>query len=126
MEIRPIRNDEDHKAAVAEIAQLWDAAPGSEEDDKLDLLVTLVDRYEQARWPSDSAMDPIDLLHFAIDELGHTQAELAELFGSRSRASEILGRKRALSIDMIRRINEAWKLPLEILIRPYALQTTAA
>jgi HTH-type transcriptional regulator/antitoxin HigA len=126
MEIRPIRNDDDHRAAVAEIAQLWDAAPGSEEDDKLDLLVTLVDRYEQARWPSDSAMDPIALLQFAIDELGHTQAELAELLGSRSRASEVLNRKRPLSIDMIRKINEAWKLPLAILIKPYALQPLVA
>jgi len=126
MEIRPIRNDEDHKAAVAEIAQLWNAAPGSEEDDKLDLLVTLVDRYEAARWPTGDTMDPIELLHFAIDELGHTQPELAELLGSRSRASEILNRKRPLSIDMIRKINEAWKLPLALLIKPYALRPRAA
>jgi HTH-type transcriptional regulator/antitoxin HigA len=126
MEIRPIKNDEDHAAALAEIAKLWDAVEGSEDDDKLDLLATLVSRYEATRWPTVDNMDPIDLLHFAIDELGHTQAELAELLESRSRASEVLNRKRALSIEMIRKINEAWKLPLELLIKPYALQPLAA
>jgi HTH-type transcriptional regulator / antitoxin HigA len=126
MEIRPIKNDEDHAAALAEIAKLWDAVEGSEDDDKLDLLATLVSRYEATRWPTEGNMDPIELLHFAIDELGHTQAELAELLESRSRASEILSRKRALSIEMIRKINEAWKLPLELLIKPYALQPLAA
>ncbi|MGY3582551.1 HTH-type transcriptional regulator/antitoxin HigA [Bradyrhizobium sp. USDA 4341] len=126
MEIRLIKNDEDHAAALAEIAKLWNAVEGSEDDDKLDLLATLVSRYEATRWPTDSNMDPIELIQFAIDELGHTQAELAELLGSRSRASEILNRKRALSIDMIRRINEAWKLPLELLIKPYSLQSAAA
>ncbi|MGX1350654.1 HTH-type transcriptional regulator/antitoxin HigA [Bradyrhizobium elkanii] len=108
MEIHPIKNDEDHAAALAEIAKLWGAVERSEDDDKLDLLATLVSRYEATRWPTDSNMDPIDLLHFAIDELGHTQAELAELLGSRSRASEVLNRRRALSIEMIRKINEAW------------------
>jgi HTH-type transcriptional regulator/antitoxin HigA len=126
MEIRPIKNDEDHAAALAEIAKLWDAVEGSESDDKLDLLATLVSRYEATRWPTEGNMDPIELLHFAIDELGHTQAELAELLESRSRASEVLNRKRALSIEMIRKINEAWKLPLELLIKPYALQPLAA
>ncbi|TWB93214.1 Xre family transcriptional regulator [Bradyrhizobium macuxiense] len=126
MEIRPIKNDEDHAAALAEIAKLWDAVEGSEDDDKLDLLATLVSRYEATRWPTVSNMDPIELLQFAIDELGHTQAELAELLGSRPRASEVLNRKRALSIEMIRKIHDAWKLPLELLIKPYALVSIAA
>jgi HTH-type transcriptional regulator / antitoxin HigA len=126
MDIRPIRTEQDYDAAVAEIGRLWGAKAGTEDGDKLDILATLVDRYEEARWPTNDAMDPIDLLHFAIDEFGHTQAELAELLGSRSRASEILNRKRPLSIDMIRRLNEAWKLPLELLIKPYELETAAA
>jgi HTH-type transcriptional regulator / antitoxin HigA len=126
MEIRPIKNDEDHAAALAEIARLWNAVEGSEDDDKLDLLTTLASRYEAARWPVEDDMDPVDLLHFAIDELGHTQAELSELLGSRPRASEILNRRRALNLEMIRAINEAWKLPLELLIKPYKLQALAA
>jgi HTH-type transcriptional regulator/antitoxin HigA len=126
MDIRPIRTEEDYDAAVAEIGRLWGAAVGTEDGDKLDILAMLVDRYEEARWPIEDNMDPIELLHFAIDELGHTQAELAELLGSRSRASEVLNRKRALSIEMIRKINEVWKLPLELLIKPYALQQPIA
>ena len=118
MEIRPIRNDDDHAAALREIERLWGAAEGSEDGDKLDILATLVEKYEEARWPSDDASDPIDLLHYAIDELGHSQAELAELLGSRSRASEVLGRRRALSVEMIRKISETWKIPADLLIKP--------
>jgi HTH-type transcriptional regulator/antitoxin HigA len=126
MEIRPIRNDDDHAAALAEIEKLWGATAGSEAGDKLDILATLVDRYEDTRWPAGGNMDPVELLSFAIDELGHTQAELAELLGSRSRASEILNRRRPLNLDMIRAISEAWKLPVEVLIKPYKLQPSAA
>lgn len=127
MEIRPIRTDEDHRAALAEIESLWDAEEGTEAADKLDVLVTLVEAYEAKRWPAEikREFDPIDVLHFAIDEWGHTQAELAELLGSRSRASEILGRKRALTVEMIRAISEAWKIPSDLLVRPYKIERAA-
>ena len=118
MEIRPIRNDDDHAAALREIEKLWGAAAGTEEGDKLDILATLVEKYEEARWPSIDASDPIDLLLFAINELGHSQAELAELLGSRSRASEVLNRRRPLTVEMIRKISEAWKIPADLLIKP--------
>jgi HTH-type transcriptional regulator/antitoxin HigA len=118
MEIRPIKNDADHAAALAEIANLWNAAAGSEDEDKLDLLSTLVEKYEEARWPTVDASDPIDLLHFAISDLGHSQAELADLLGSRSRASEVLNRRRALTVEMIRTISEAWKIPADLLVKP--------
>ena len=62
---------------------------------------------------------------YAIDELGHTQAELAELLGSRSRASEVLSRKRALNVDMIHKISEGWKIPAELLVRPYKIERAA-
>ena len=95
MDIRPIRTDADHRAALAEIESLWGAAQGTEAGDKLDVLVTLVEAYETNRWPIEieGKFDPIDALRYVIDELGHTQAELAELLGSRSRASEILARR---------------------------------
>jgi HTH-type transcriptional regulator / antitoxin HigA len=127
MDIRPIRNDVDHRAALAEIESCWGAPDGTEAGDKLDLLVTLVENYEARRWPlagSDS-FDPVDTLHYAIDELGHTQGELAELLGSRSRASEILSRRRALTVEMIHRISEAWKIPAELLVRPYRIRRAA-
>jgi HTH-type transcriptional regulator/antitoxin HigA len=118
MEIRPIRNDEDHEAALREIERLWNAAEGTEDADKLDILATLVEKYEESRWPIVDNSDPIDLLNYAIDELGHTQAELAELLGSRSRASEILNRRRPLTVEMIHKISQAWKLPADLLVRP--------
>jgi HTH-type transcriptional regulator / antitoxin HigA len=118
MDIRLIRNDDDHAAAVREIERLWGAEPGTADSDKLDVLAMLVEKYEEERWPDEDTSDPIDLLNYAIDELGHTQAELAELLGSRSRASEVLGRRRALTVDMIRKISDAWKIPAELLVRP--------
>jgi HTH-type transcriptional regulator/antitoxin HigA len=127
MEIRPIRNDRDHKAALAEIDAYWGAAEGTEEADKLDVLLALVDIFEAKRWPieTDQSFDPIDVLNYAIEELGHSQAELAELFDSRSRASEILSRRRALTVDMIHKVSEAWKIPADLLVRPYRIERAA-
>lgn len=127
LEIRPIRTDEDHRAALAEIEACWGAPEGSEEGDKLEVLVALVELYEAKRWPveTDETFDPIDVLHYAIEELGHTQPELAELLGSRSRASEILSRRRALTVDMIHKISETWKIPADLLVRPYHLERAA-
>jgi HTH-type transcriptional regulator / antitoxin HigA len=118
MEIRPIRNDDDHAEAIREIEQLWGAASGSEEGDKLDILSTLVEKYEERRWPHVDTSDPIDLLNYAIEELGRSQAELAELLGSRSRASELLNRRRPLTVEMIHKISEAWKISADLLVRP--------
>ena len=118
MDIRPIRNDDDHAAALREIERLWGAAAGTDDGDKLDVLATLVEKYEDGRFPVADVLDPIDFLNYAIEELGHTQAELAELLGSRSRASEVLNRKRPLTVEMIYRIGEAWKIPADLLVRP--------
>ena len=124
MDIQPIRSDEDHRAALAEIEACWGAREGTERGDKLEVLVA---SYEARRWPTgrDVKFDPIDTLQYAIDELGHTQAELAELLGSRSRASEILSRRRALTVEMIHKISEAWKIPADLLVRPYRLGRAA-
>jgi HTH-type transcriptional regulator/antitoxin HigA len=121
MDIRPIRTDQDHGAALAAIETCWGAPEGSEEGDRLDVLLALVEIYESRRWPIeiDETFDPIDVLRYVIDELGHTQAELAELLGSRSRASEVLSRRRALTVEMIHKIGEAWKIPADLLVRPY-------
>ena len=123
MSIRPIRNDRDHRAALAEIERLWGAPIGTPEGDKLDVLVTLVETYEERRWPISSRrrFDPVDVLHFAIDELGHTQSELAQILGSRSRASEVLGRRRPLTLEMIQKITAKWKVPADLLVRPYRI-----
>jgi HTH-type transcriptional regulator / antitoxin HigA len=127
MDIRPIRTDEDHRAALEEIEACWGAAEGTEVGDKLEVLAALVELYEAKRWPVDTAesFDPIDVLRYAMEELGHTQAELGELLGSRSRASEILSRRRPLTVEMIHKISEAWKIPAELLVRPYSIGRVA-
>jgi HTH-type transcriptional regulator/antitoxin HigA len=127
MQIRPIRTDKDHRAALAEIEKLWGASVGTPEGDKLDILVTLVETYEERRWPLKSRrrFDPVDVLHYAIEELGHSQAELADILGSRSRASEVLARRRPLTLEMIQKINANWKIPADLLVQPYRVSATA-
>ncbi len=123
MEIRPIRSQADYDIAIAEIERLWDADPETDDGDKLDILATLVEKFENEHWPIDtSRVDPIDMLTYLIEEGGHTQVELAELLGSRSRASEVLNRKRALTVEMIHKLNTEWKIPAELLIKPYRLK----
>ena len=127
MEVRPIRNDDDHKAALAEIEACWGAADGTEEGDRLDVLLALVDAYEEKRWPIDidENFDPIDVLNHAIEGMGHTKLELDELLGSRARASEILSRRRALTVEMIHKICKAWSIPADLLVRPYKIEHAA-
>ena len=127
MEIRPIHSDKDHRAALAEVDALWGAPEGTEEGDRLDVLLALLETYEAKRWPIDidKSFDPIEVLNYVIEELGHSQAELAELLGSRSRASEVLSRRRALTVDMIHKISEAWKIPADLLVRPYKTERVA-
>jgi HTH-type transcriptional regulator/antitoxin HigA len=127
MEIHPIRSDEDHKAALKEIVSYWGAPEGSEEGDRLDVLLALVDVYEEKRWPIDidENFDPIDVLNHAIEEFGHTQPELADLLGWRSRASEILSRRRALTVDRIHKISKARKISADLLVRPYLINHAA-
>jgi len=126
MDIRPIRNDQDRQAALAEIEKLWGAPIGTPEGDKLDVLATLVETYEERRWPISGRrrFDPVDVLLYAIEELGHTQSELAKILGSRSRASEVLSRRRPLTLEMIQKITASWKIPADLLARPY--RTAAA
>jgi HTH-type transcriptional regulator / antitoxin HigA len=127
MDIRPIRTAKEHRAALADIEKHWGAPQGTEAGDKLDVLLALVEVYETNRWSIEltQRFDPIDVLHYAIEELGHTQVELAELLGSRSRASEVLSRRRALTVEMIHKIGDAWRISADLLVRPYKLKRAA-
>ena len=100
MEIRPIRNEKDHAKAVRMIEKLWGAPVGSREGDKLDVLATLVDAYESKHF-SLSRLDPVDTIKVHMEMTERTQSDLAELLGSKSRASEILNRKRALNLEQV-------------------------
>ena len=119
MKLKPIRTEADYTAALKAIERYFDKPPrrGTAEADTFDILATLVEAYERRRWPIDLPR-PIDALRYRMETGGYSQADLAELLGSRSRASEVLRGKRELTLPMIRRIAAAWSIPAEILIGP--------
>lgn len=123
MEIRPIRNEADYDWALAEIAPYFaqPPAPGTPEADRFDVLADLIDSYEARTWPVEPP-DAVDAIRYKMEIAGLTQDDLAELLGSQSKASDILGRKRALTIDMANRLHRVWGIPAEILIRPYHIE----
>jgi HTH-type transcriptional regulator/antitoxin HigA len=125
MDIRPIRNNEDHTEALNEIARLWGSKPGTPEGEKLDVLATLVCAYEDEKWPIPKAT-PLDMLRYAITDLGRSQKDLSEILGSRSRASEILSGKRNLTIDQIKKISREWHIPIECLIMDHEIDRKSA
>lgn len=115
-EIKPIRNQADHRAAMAEVERLWGAKSGTPEGDRLDVLATLIDVWETEHFPMDPP-DPIDALRFRMEQQGLTRKDLEPILGSRIRVSEILNRKRSLSIGMIRRLHEELGIAADVLIR---------
>ncbi len=119
MHIRPIRTDDDHETALREIEALWGAEEGTDAGDRLDVLATLVEAYENRRWPIE-LLDPVRAIEAAMEMNGYTRAELAALIGQ-SRATEILARRRALTLPMIRKIAGAWRVPEKVLVQDYAL-----
>ena len=100
---------------MQEVDRFWGAPTGSDDGDKLDILVALVDRYEEANFARPRS-SPLDVLKFVMRENGYTQADLTTLLGSRSRASEILNGKRALTLDQIRLLQHRWHIPAGALI----------
>jgi HTH-type transcriptional regulator / antitoxin HigA len=118
--LKPIRTDADHDAAVARIGALWGAATESVEGEELEALAVLVDAYERQRWPLPT-LDPVETLLAHMELNGLVQADLARVLGSASRASEILNRKRALNLPMIRALHAAWGIPVAMLVAEYEL-----
>jgi HTH-type transcriptional regulator/antitoxin HigA len=116
-DVRPVRTEEDYAAAMAEIERLWGAGAGTPEGDRLDVLATLVDAYEAAHDPIDLP-DPIEAIRFRMEQQGLTRKDLERLLGTRTRVSEVLNRKRNLSIAMIRRLHAELGISAEVLIRP--------
>jgi HTH-type transcriptional regulator / antitoxin HigA len=114
--VRPIRTEADYDAALAETDALMDAEPGTPEGDRLDVLVTLIEAYEARHWPIE-APDPIDAIRVRMEQKGLLQRDLEPMIGSRARVSEVLGRKRALTLPMIRRLCRGLDLPADVLIQ---------
>jgi HTH-type transcriptional regulator / antitoxin HigA len=115
MAIHPIRTYADHRAALIRIEALWDARPGTPEHDELEVLGILVSDYEDKRWPI-LPPGPVEAIRFHMEQNGFRQKDLARVIGSESRASEVLNRRRPLTVQMIKAIHAAWSVPLECLI----------
>ena len=123
--VRPIRTEADYEAALAEIDGLMTARSGTVEGDRLDVLATLVEAYEAEHHAID-APDPIALLEFAMEQRGADRTDLEPMIGGRGRVSEVLTRKRSLSLSMIRNLKEKWALPADVLVRSSALKKPRA
>ncbi len=119
MRIKPIKTEADYEAALAEIERLWGAKENTPKGDKLDVLVILVEAYEQAHFPIDPP-DPIAAIKFWMDQMGLTRKDLEPFIGSRARVSEVLNGKRDLSLNMIRRLHSGLNIPLENLLGKFA------
>ncbi len=115
MDIKPIRTEKEHRAALKEIERLWSARPGSPEHDRLEVLGTLVEDYEDRHQPI-YPPDPVEAIRFRMEQLGLDRAALEPSIGSRARVSEVLSRKRGLTLAMIRRLHKQLGIPADVLL----------
>ncbi len=120
MDMKPIRTERDYDAALAAIDRLMDTVPGTPESDELEILVTLVEAYEVEHWKIDPP-DPVAAIEHVMEARGFRQKDLAALIGSQPRASEVLGRRRPLTLAMIRTLSAEWNIPTGALVGEYEL-----
>jgi len=125
MDVRPVRTETDYQATLAEIERLFDAAPDTPEGDRLVILTTLVEVYEEQRYFI-PAPDPIEAIKYYMESRGLSRGDLMPYIGSRARVAEVLNRRRPLSLEMIRRLHTGLGIPAEILIQPYPIVKSAA
>lgn len=116
MEIKPIRNETDYQTALDEIDQLVESQPGTPEGDRMDVLVTLVEAYETRNFPIPEPDDPVQVLEYYMDSRGLNRSDLVLYLGSKERVSEVLNRKRRLSLQMIQRLHDGLGIPADLLI----------
>ena len=115
MDIKPIKTEADYEAVLEEIEQLMDAESDTQEGDRLDVLTTLVEAWEEKHHPIEDP-DPIEAILHRMEALGLARKDLEPMIGSRARVSEVLARKRPLTINMIRKLNKEMRIPAEVLI----------
>ena len=118
MTIKPVKTKKDYQAALDRLEVIFDAKPGTPEGDELEVLGILIDKYEQEHYPIEFP-DPIEAIKFRMEQLGYSQSDLAKVVGLKSRASEILSKKRKLTLEMIRQLHQALGIPTNVLIQSY-------
>ncbi|MDD1748740.1 MAG: helix-turn-helix domain-containing protein [Methanothrix sp.] len=123
MEIKPIRSEADYEAALKEIERLMESQPGTPEGDRMDVLVTLVEAYEANHFPIPEPDDPVEVLKYYLESRGLSRTDLVAYLGSKERVSEVLNRKRGLSLEMIRRLHNGLGIPADLLVGRRATRT---
>ena len=118
MEIKPVKNEADYRVALEEIERLFDASPDTPEADRLEVLTTLVEAYEEKQYAIPFP-DPIEAILYHMESRGLSRRDLEPYIGSRARVSEVLNRKRPLTMEMIRNLHRGLGIPAEVLIQPY-------
>lgn len=118
MTIKPIKTKSDYDQAIKRLEIIFDAREGSAEGDELEILSILIERYEDLKFPV-GLPDPIEAIKFRMDQLGYNQADLSKVVGLKSRASEILNKKRKLSLEMIRQLHDKLNIPTDVLVQAY-------
>lgn len=118
MKLTPVRTEKDYQNALKRLEKIFDAKKGTEQGDELEILSILIDKYENENFPIDMP-DPIEAIKFRMEQMGMKQKDLAEVVGFSSRVSEILNRKRKLTLDMIRKLNSMLHIPTEVLVQDY-------
>ncbi|MBA4153369.1 helix-turn-helix domain-containing protein [Flavobacterium sp.] len=118
MDIKPIKTERDYNQAIERLEIIFNAKSGSPEGDELEVLGILIDQYENENFPI-GLPDPIEAIKFRMEQMGYNQSDLANIVGLKSRASEILNRKRKLTLEMIRQIHETLHIPTDVLIQTY-------
>src|SRR5258708_22665997 len=125
MDIRPIKTKADHRAALKEVERLWNAEPGTPAGDRVDVLVTLIEAYEAKHFPI-PAPDPIAAITFMMEQKGLTRRDLEPAIGNRGRVSEVLTRKRPLTLPMVRQLSALLDIPTDVLVQQYATRSVAS
>jgi HTH-type transcriptional regulator/antitoxin HigA len=118
MNIKPLKSKRDYNLAMARLEKIFDSKLGTPEGDELEILGILVEKYESARYPVDFP-DPIEAIKFRMEQLGYNQNDLVNVIGFKSRVSEIMSKKRKLSLTMIRKLSSSLNIPTEVLIKEY-------
>jgi HTH-type transcriptional regulator/antitoxin HigA len=124
MNIRPIKTKTDHRAALREVERLWEAEPGTPDGDRVEVLVTLIEAYEAKHFPM-PVPDPIAAIEFMMEQKGLSRRDLEPAIGSRGRVSEVLTRKRPLTLPMVRELSALLQIPAAVLVQSYQVRSAA-
>jgi HTH-type transcriptional regulator / antitoxin HigA len=118
MTLKLLKTKKDYQAALNRLEEIFDAKPNTQQGDELEMLGFLIEKYEQDHYPIDFP-DPVEAIKFRMEQLGYTQSDLAKVVGLKSRASEILNKKRKLTLEMIRNLHSTLRIPTDVLIQTY-------